>query len=165
MIHKIIWKVTVIGIKNSGKSSLISSAAFKTGTPLSTRGFIRKKVNIEIDGEDYDIDLLFFEMPLENISDKMLSKSTFILLTTDITNMRSLIEAENFIKNNSNNEIFIIAMKSDIRYKSEFWSPELDKIKKKYNVMYYLYNTEEDFCPLLNDILKNSLGKIYNQNK
>ncbi len=118
MIHKIIWKVTVIGIKNSGKSSLISAAAFKTSSPLSTRGFIRKKVNIEIDGEDYDIDLLFFEMPLENISDKMLSKSTFILLTTDITNMKSLIEAENFIKNNVDKEVFIIAMKSDLRYKS-----------------------------------------------
>ena len=43
MVQKLIWKVTVTGKKNSGKSSIVSNAVYNTATQINSRGFIRKR--------------------------------------------------------------------------------------------------------------------------
>ncbi|HIH60549.1 MAG TPA: hypothetical protein HA289_05650, partial [Ferroplasma sp.] len=73
MVQKLIWKVTVTGKKNSGKSSIVSNAVYNTATQINSKGFIRKKVNTNFMSEDYDIDLLFLEMPYETLNQKFLS--------------------------------------------------------------------------------------------
>ncbi|WP_061950701.1 hypothetical protein [Acidiplasma cupricumulans] len=118
-----------------------------------------------INDDEYDIDLLFYETPLELKSDKFISKSTFILLTVDITDANSLKMAGDFVKLFSDSEIFLVAMKSDLRYISQFWIPELDKFYRSYGVSYYLYNTKEDFSPILSELIEKTFNKIYNKNK
>ncbi len=166
MFHKIIWKVTVTGKKGSGKSSLISSAAYNCSSPIDLKGFTRKRINMNFNSEEYDIDLLFLEMPIELLNDKVLSKSTFVLLTADITDMGSLKIAEEFIKKyNGDMEIFLIGMKSDLRYISQFWENDMDEIGNRYNIKYYIYNNKLVFTDIMDEILKSVLTKIYNQNK
>ncbi len=166
MIHKIIWKVTVTGKKGSGKSSLISSVVYNSSSPVDIKGFIRKKIDINFNFEDYDINLLFLEMPMELLDDRILSKSTLVLVTVDITDMDSLEAAEKFIMKYSNEmEIFLIGMKSDLRYISQFWENDMNKVADKYNIKYYIYNNKLNFDDIMNDILKSVLTKIYNRNK
>ncbi len=166
MIHKIIWKVTVTGKKGSGKSSLISEAVYNSNSPLDFKGFVRKKIDINFNSEEYDIDLLFLEMPIEILNDKILSKSTFVLLTVDITDIDSLKIAEEFIKNYSGKmEIFLIGMKADLRYISQFWENDMSKIANKYDINYYIYNNKSNFSDIMNEILNSVLTKVFNQNK
>ncbi len=166
MIHKIIWKVTVTGKRGSGKSSLISSVVYNSSSPVDIKGFIRKKIDINFNSEDYDINLLFLEMPMELLDERVLSKSTLVLVTVDITDMDSLEAAEKFIMKYSNEmEIFLIGMKSDLRYISQFWENDMNKVADKYNIKYYIYNNKLNFDDIMNDILKSVLTKIYNRNK
>jgi len=166
MIHKIIWKVTVTGKKGSGKSSLISEAVYNSGSSIDFKGFVRKKIDINFNSEEYDIDLLFLEMPIEILNDKILSKSTFVLLTVDITDIDSLKIAEEFIKNYSDKmEIFLIGMKADLRYISQFWENDMGKIANKYDINYYIYNNKSNFSDIMNEILNKVLAKVFNQNK
>jgi tRNA U34 5-carboxymethylaminomethyl modifying GTPase MnmE/TrmE len=166
MVQKLIWKVTVTGKKNSGKSSIVSQAVYNTATQLSSKGFIRKKVNIDYMLHDYDIDLLFLEMPYETLNEKFLSKSTFVLFVVDITDAESLRDAGKFINEYNNDmEIFLIATKSDMRYTSQFWEPEISQLANKYDIVYFLYNNMDNFSGILNEILGYALAKIYNQSK
>ncbi|AGO60870.1 MULTISPECIES: GTPase domain-containing protein [Ferroplasma] len=165
MVQKLIWKVTVTGKKNSGKSSIVSRAVYNTATQISSRGFIRKKVNTNFMSEDYDIDLLFLEMPYETLNDKFLSKSTFVLFVVDITDMESLQDAGKFLSEFPDMEVFIIATKSDMRYASEFWEPEISKLADKYGSIYFIYSSHDDFSGILNDVIGYALAKIYNPSK
>jgi GTPase SAR1 family protein len=166
MVQKLIWKVTVTGKKNSGKSSIVSNAVYNTATQINSKGFIRKKVNTNFMSEDYDIDLLFLEMPYETLNQKFLSKSTFVLFVVDITDMESLQDAGKFISEyNDDMEIFLIATKSDMRYTSQFWEPEISKLADKYGIVYFIYNKRDDFSGILKNIIGYALAKIYNQSK
>ncbi|MEM0139904.1 MAG: GTPase domain-containing protein [Ferroplasma sp.] len=166
MVQKLTWKVTVTGKKNSGKSSLISQIVYNSPSTGNIRGFIRKKVNFDFMSENYDIDLLFLEMPFEILNEKFLSKSTFVLLVVDITDMDSLYAAQKFLKTyNDGMDIFLIATKSDLRYTSQFWEPEIAKIASTYNIIYFISNNTMDFSGTLNEILGYVLTKIYNHSK
>ena len=166
MAQKLIWKVTVTGKKSSGKSSIVSEAVYSTATPVNSKGFIRKKVNIDFMSNDYEIDLLFLEMPYETLNEKFLSKSTFVLLIVDITDMDSLLDADKFLEQyNDEMEIFIIATKADMRYTSQFWEPEISKLAERYGVVYFIYSNRDDFSSILKEILGYTLAKIYNPGK
>jgi GTPase SAR1 family protein len=166
MVQKLIWKVTVTGKKNSGKSSIISRAVYNTASQISNRGFIRKKINTSFMSEEYEIDLLFLEMPYETLNQKFLSKSTFVLFVVDITDMESLKDADKFIgEYNSDMEIFLLASKSDLRYVSQFWEPEISKLSNKYGIAYFIYSNKDDFSDILIEIISDALAKIYNQSK
>ncbi len=166
MVQKLTWKVTVTGRKNSGKSSLISHAVYGCDSSLNNHGFIRKKIDFDFMSEEYDIDLLFLEMPFEILNEKFITKSTFVLLTVDITDVESLNDAEIFLKtHNSDMEIFIIATKSDLRYQSKFWEPEISKLASLYNTVYFIYSRNSDFSGIMNEILGYTLAKIYNHSK
>jgi GTPase SAR1 family protein len=166
MAQKLIWKVTVTGKKNSGKSSIVSEAVYSTATPVNSRGFVRKKVNIDFMSSEYDIDLLFLEMPYETLNEKFLSKSTFVLLVVDITDMESLQDAREFLSEyNDEMEIFIIATKADMRYASQFWEPEISKLANEYGVVYFIYSNRDDFSGILKEIIGYALTKIYNPGK
>jgi len=165
MVQKLIWKVTVTGKNNSGKSSVVSRAVYNTATQLNSKGFIRKKFNTTFMSEDYDIDLLFLEMPYETLNEKFLSKSTFVLFVVDITDKASLQDADNFLSKFNDMETFLIATKSDMRYASQFWEPEVSKLANRYGIMYFIYNSNDDFSGILRDIMGYALAKIYNQSK
>ncbi len=165
MVQKLIWKVTVTGKKNCGKSSIVSRAVYNTATQISSKGFIRKKFNTNYMSEDYDIDLLFLEMPYETLNEKFLSKSTFVLFVVDITDMESLQDADKFLSEFNDMEVFIIATKSDMRYTSQFWEPEISKLADKYGTLYFIYSNHDDFSGILKDIIGYALAKIYNPSK
>lgn len=166
MAQKLIWKVTVTGKKNAGKSSIVSEAVYSTATPINSKGFVRKKVSIDFMSNEYEIDLLFLEMPYETLNEKFLSKSTFVLLVVDITDMVSLQDAREFLKMyNDKMEIFIIATKADMRYTSQFWEPEVSKLAGEYGILYFIYSNRDDFSSILKEILGYSLAKIFNQGK
>ncbi|WP_337860881.1 GTPase domain-containing protein [Ferroplasma sp.] len=166
MAQKLIWKVTVTGKKNSGKSSIISRAAYNTDSQITTRGFVRKKINTNFMSDEYEIDLLFLEMPYETLNQKFLSKSTFVLFIVDITDMDSLKDADLFMSEYNNNmEIFLLALKSDMRYVSQFWEPEISRLANKYGIAYFIYSNKDDFSGILEEIIEDVLAKIYNQSK
>jgi len=62
-------------------------------------------------------------------------------------------------------EIFLIGMKADLRYISQFWENDMSKIANKYDINYYIYNNKYNFSDIMNEILNKVLTKVFNQNK
>jgi hypothetical protein len=83
----------------------------------------------------------------------------------DITDKSSLQDADIFLSKFNDMETFLIATKSDMRYTSQFWEPEVSKLANRYGIVYFIYNNNDDFSGILKDIMGYALAKIYNQSK
>ncbi|MCL5803762.1 MAG: hypothetical protein M1306_00465 [Candidatus Thermoplasmatota archaeon] len=137
------WKVSLIGPKGVGKSSLISRVVYGSeGYESDPKSLKKKSVAYDKDGIKFMADLFFLELDGANGTDKLLSGSNAIVVVTDVTNPDSLFEADNLLKYvqmyNGKTAILMAATKQDLKYEAKFWDSDIKKVADKYSVRYVL---------------------------
>lgn len=135
---RIAWKVSIIGAKGSGKSSLISRIVYDTPDYTSQyRSLTRKVIEFQTNGERMKADILLQELDPASNSEKLLLGSNAIVVTIDITDEASMISAEEVLRYVTAFEKepskFIVATKLDRKYEAKVWDKEFDNMANKYN--------------------------------
>ncbi len=137
------WKVSLIGSKGTGKSSLISKLVYGSDAyEYDPRSLKKKSLTVERDGSKLCVDLFFLELDIEGSSDKLLSGSNAIVVLLDVTNPESLDEAEYLLRyiqsDDLNAIVMLVATKQDLKYEAEFWEKDVEKLASKYGVKYFM---------------------------
>ena len=97
---RLMWKVSLVGDTESGKSSLISRIVFDSEAgSFINKGLLRKKVSFEDDGKNYHAELIFQEIDGFPDNEKLLAGSSAIIIVVDVTKKLNEGEVTKFIKN------------------------------------------------------------------
>lgn len=161
------WKVSLIGSKGSGKSSLISKMVYGSDAYESDPKSLKKKsLTVEKDGNRMGVDLFFLELDETGNSDKLLSGSNAIIVLLDVTNPGSIEEAEYILKfilsYGEKALIMIAATKQDLRYEAAFWDEDVRKLASKYGVKYFMTSAKnsQDSNRFLDGLVSSLLDKF-----
>ena len=166
-LDRVMWKISVVGLSRTGKSTLISRLVYDTDdVSMQVKMLNRKRISINNGSGKINADLLLQEVSESLEADRLLPGSAAILVTVDITNSDSLGYAEDVLKYAShfdkNPLVIVVATKLDLKYEARLWKEELEKLKVKYGVEYFIISarTGEGVRPAL-DYLENSLTKRF----
>ncbi len=141
------WKVSMIGSKGVGKSSLISRIIYgHDDLAYDPKSMKKKTVSYEKGNIRINADLFFLELDSANGSEKLLSGSNAIVVVTDVTNHESLAEADMLLKYMQNLAgkavLIVVATKQDLRYEAQFWDKEIEELATKYGVKYKITSSK-----------------------
>lgn len=157
------WKISLIGAKGAGKSSLISKMVYGSDAYQSDPKSLKKKsLTVERDGGTVGVDLFFLELDDTDNSDKLLSGSNAIIVILDVTSPSSMDEAEQILKYIRTFEeravIVLVATKQDLRYEAAFWHEDVKGLASKYGIEYFMTSAKssQDSTKFL-DCLVNSM--------
>lgn len=140
---RVMWKISVVGLSHSGKSTLISRLVYDTDdVSMQVKMLNRKRVSINNGEGAINADLLLQEIAEDNEVNRLLPGSAAILVTVDITDRNSLGYADEILKYSANFPkepvVTVMATKLDLKYEAIVWKDELEKLKSKYGVNYFI---------------------------
>lgn len=167
-MDRVIWKVSVAGIKESGKTSLISRIVYGSdGSSGPVKAIFRKRLNLEFNGNKVIADLLLQEINDDTDAEKLLPSSNLILVTADILSQDCLHYASDVIRYAKNFEknppLVLVGTKTDLRYEAEIWSEDFEKLAKQLKVPYHLVSakTGDKINELLDQVVELLLERFY----
>lgn len=167
-MDRVIWKVSVAGIKDSGKTSLISRIVYDNdGSSGPVKAIFRKRLNLEHRENKVVADLLLQEINDDADAERMLPSSNLILVSADILSRDGLSYASDVIRYAKNFEkkppIILVGTKSDLRYEAEIWSEDFENLANKLEVPYFLVSakTGEGTSELLEHLVELLLERFY----
>lgn len=164
---RITWKVSIIGSAGSGKSALIARIVYDVPDYTAQFRTLTKKVlKFNLDGKKMKADVLLQELDPSSNSEKLLLGSSAIIITVDITEVESLMLADDFLKYVTTFERsplkVIVATKLDRKYEAELWDPELEGLSRKYDIRVFKTSskTGEGVEELLESLSSELSGRI-----
>ena len=172
MDSKKTWKVSLIGPAGVGKSSLVSRIVYGSDAAgFDPKAMKRKSVVYEKSGLKLSADLFFLELGTGGGDDKLLSGSNAIVIVSDVTNGRSLDDADKLLKYTktfSDKSVrILVATKQDLRYEAQFWENELKELAAKHGVPYVLTSAKNgaDSGRFLDALVDSLAGKFVQKGK
>ncbi len=167
-MDRVIWKISVAGIRESGKTSLISRIVYGSdGSSGPVKAIFRKRLNLERNSNKVVADLLLQEINDNTDAEKLLPSSNLILVTADILSRDCLSYATEVIRYAKNFErnppIVLVGTKTDLRYEAEIWSEDFEKLAKKLDVPYQLVSAKngDGINELLDKVVELLLERFY----
>lgn len=167
-MDRVTWKISVAGIRGSGKTSLISRIVYGSdGSSGPVKPLFRKRLNLTYKENKVVADLLFQEIMDEADAEKMLPSSNLILVVADILSRDGLQYASDLIKYAKNFErkppIVLVGTKTDLRYEAELWSDDFEKLARKVDVPYFLVSarTGDRISDLMEHVVSLMLERFY----
>ncbi len=131
-----IWKISVLGDSEVGKTSLVNRFVYDTFKDDTESTVESKAYKRKVDG----ITLMVWDVSIyEEHVDKILRGSKAILVVGDITRkntLNTMHEIARFLDGYNGIMIFI-GNKSDLKYQAEFWKDELKKLADEYSSPFY----------------------------
>jgi hypothetical protein len=113
---------------------------------MQVRMLNRKRVSINNGEGTINADLLLQEIAEDNEVNRLLPGSAAILVTVDITDRNSLGYADEILKYSANFPkepvVTVMATKLDLKYEAIVWKDELEKLKSKYGVNYFIVSAK-----------------------
>lgn len=169
---RLTWKISVVGPKGVGKSSLISRIVYDSDSALGPqRALVKKKVAIDYENEKIMSDLLFQELDETDDVERLIPGSNVIIIVADLTENRSIAEAEEIIKFTENFEIrplvVLVGTKLDRKYEAIIWEDDFNKLRKKYEVEYFIVSSKssENIDEMMNYISGKLVENYYSKRK
>lgn len=169
---RVIWKISVVGPKGIGKSSLISRIVYDSDSALGPqRALVKKKVTVNYENEKIISDLLFQELDETDDVDRLIPGSNVIIIVADVTESESIADAEEIIKFSQNFEvnplIVLVGTKLDRKYEAKIWEEDFNKLRKKYGVQYFIVSakTNENIDEMMSYITDKLLEKYFSKRK
>lgn len=167
-MDRVIWKISVAGIRESGKTSLISRIVYgNDGSNGPSKAIFRKRLNLERNNNKIVADLLLQEINDNTDAEKLLPSSNLIMVTADILSRDCLLYASDVIKYAKNFErnppIVLVGTKTDLRYEAEIWSEDFEKLTKKLDVPFQLVSAKngDGIDELLDQVVDLLLERFY----
>lgn len=147
LMDRVTWKISVAGIRGSGKTSLISRIVYGSdGSSAPAKALFRKRLNLTFKENKVVADLLFQELNDEAEAERLLPGSNLILVVADILSPDGLIYASDVIKYAKNYEkkppIVLVGAKTDLRYEAELWTNDFEKVTKKLDVPFFMVSAK-----------------------
>ncbi len=144
--QRVAWKIAVLGQPESGKSSLVSRIVYDTDSgPTKQRGIVKKKMTLQGKSGKVIADLLFLELQDSDGVEKLLTGSNCILIAVDITKPDELEVSKDIIKYLKSHEetplLVLVGTKSDLKYEAAVWENDFEKVKKEFNVDYFIVSS------------------------
>jgi GTPase SAR1 family protein len=168
VVDRVTWKISVAGMKGSGKSSLISRIVYGTdGTNGHAKLLSRKRVTMERGESKVIADLLLQEIGDDAEAERLLPGSSLIIVVADIMARDSLLYAEDAIRYAKNFEkkppVVLVGTKTDLRYEAELWTEDFDKSTRKLKVDYFMVSARggEGVPKLMDHVLNVILERFY----
>ncbi len=169
---RVTWKISIIGAVGTGKSSLISRIVYDSDSAIGLRKQIaRKKLMLDYGGSRVNADLLFIESEEGIDTEKLVSGSNVIITTADLTNRKSLSEAESILGNLDRSEspaVKIVAgTKLDRKYEAVLWDEDFQKLEKKYGIKYFFVSSRDaaSVKEMMQYIINELLQRFYAKRK
>jgi GTPase SAR1 family protein len=161
---RLMWKVSLVGDTESGKSSLISRIVFDSEAgSFINKGLLRKKVSFDDDGKTYHAELIFQEIDGFPENEKLLAGSSAIVIVVDVTKKLNEGEITKFIKNTQKKGLLILAAnKVDRKYEAVTWKEDLEPMAKKFGLNLYMVSARqpESVNNMVNGISRLLIGRI-----
>ncbi|MHB1623119.1 MAG: Rab family GTPase [Cuniculiplasma sp.] len=158
------WKVSVVGEPDAGKSSLISRIVFDSEAgSFMGKGLLRKKITIQDQNRMSQAELILQEIDGLPENDKLLAGSSAIIIVVDVTKDVNKKAMEKFIKGANKKALIVIAAnKIDRKYEAVTWREDLDPFVKNYNLELFLISTKipETVNGMIKEIGKLLMGRI-----
>lgn len=168
VMDRVIWKISVAGIKGSGKTSLISRIVYGSdGSSGPIKALFRKRLNLEHDNSKLVADLLFQEINDDSDAERMLLSSNLILVTADILTRDGLEYAKEVIIYAKNFErkppVILVGTKADLRYEAELWNNDFEKLARKLDVPFFILSsrTGERVNDLMDHVVELLVERYY----
>ncbi|MCL4323703.1 MAG: GTPase domain-containing protein [Candidatus Thermoplasmatota archaeon] len=161
---RLMWKVSLVGGLESGKSSLISRIVFDSETGnFINKGLLRKKVSFQENGKDYHAELILQEISGFPTNEKLLAGSSAIIIVVDVTKKMNEQEIINFIRLTQKRGLIIMAAnKVDRKYEAVTWKEDLEPIAKKFDLDLYMVSAKQPDTVnnMVNGISRLLIGRI-----
>jgi predicted GTPase len=158
------WKVSVVGSAESGKSSIISRIVFDSDVGnFMGKGLLRKKITVDREGKTNQAELIFQEIDGFPENEKLLAGSAAIIVVIDVTKKVQTNEIENFIKVTRKKQLIILAAnKIDRKYEAVTWSDELEPFAQKMDVELFLVSSKmpETVLKMIQKVASDLMGKL-----
>ena len=169
---RVTWKISIIGAVGTGKSSLISRIVYDSDSAIGLRKQIaRKKLMLDYDGSRVNADLLFVESEEGIDTEKLVSGSNVIITTADLTNRKSLSEAESILgdldRSKSAAVKIVAGTKLDRKYEAVLWDDDFQKLEKKYGIKYFFVSSRDatSVKEMMQYIINELLQRFYAKRK
>ena len=167
-MDRVTWKISVAGIGETGKTSLISRIVYGSdGSSGPVKALFRKRVTLSYKGNKLVADLLFQEINNDTDAERMLPSSNLILVVADIMSGESLEDASDIIMYAKNFEkkppIVLVGTKTDLRYEAVLWTEDFEKVSRKLNVPFFLVSakTGDKINEMMDQVLELMLERFY----
>ncbi len=167
-MDRVTWKISVAGVGETGKTSLISRIVYGSdGSSGPVKAIFRKRLNLSFKNNKLVTDLLFQEINDDTDAERMLPSSNLILVVADVMSREGLEYASDIIMYSKNFErkppVVLVGTKTDLRYEAELWKEDFEKVAKKLKVPYFLVSskTGENISEMLDQIMELMLEKFY----
>jgi len=145
MSNRLIWKITILGEPDTGKSSIISRIVFDSEVGKSSgKGLLRKKVSFSSVNQQKQAEFIIQELDGFPVNHKGLVGSSAILVVVDVTKKFEPSKISTFIEGIENKpEVCIVANKIDLKYEALTWIEELEPFAKKHKIDLYMVTSKE----------------------
>jgi hypothetical protein len=167
-MDRVTWKISVAGVGETGKTSLISRIVYGSdGSSGPVKAIFRKRLNLTYKNNKLVADLLFQEINDDSDAERMLPSSNLILVVADIMSREGLEYASDIIMYAKNFEkkppVVLIGTKTDLRYEAELWTEDFEKVSKKLKVPYFLVSakTGDNVSDMMDQVMELMLERFY----
>ncbi len=167
-MDRVTWKISVAGVGETGKTSLISRIVYGSdGSSGPVKAIFRKRLNLTYKNNKLVADLLFQEINDDSDAERMLPSSNLILVVADIMSREGLEYASDIIMYAKNFEkkppVVLIGTKTDLRYEAELWTEDFEKVSKKLKVPYFLVSakTGDNVSEMMDQVMELMLERFY----
>ena len=167
-MDRVTWKISVAGVGETGKTSLISRIVYGgDGSSGPVKALFRKRVTLTYKDNKLVADLLFQEINNDNDAERMLPSSNLIIVVADIMSRAGLEYASDIIPYAKNFEkkppVVLVGTKTDLRYEAELWTQDFEKVSRKLDVPFYLVSSKngDKVAEMMNQILELMLERFY----
>lgn len=133
------WKVSVIGLEKSGKSSLISRIVYGNADAAPQfSSIVKKTLELKYNGQKNKADLLIQELDWKREAEKLLAGSAAVIVTMDLTDASVLTGTEEIMKYldmfNKRSFRILVGTKLDRKYEAQLWDEDVIPLCKKYGM-------------------------------
>lgn len=167
-MDRVTWKISVAGVGETGKTSLISRIVYGSdGSSGPIKALFRKRLNLSYKSNKLVADLLFQEINDDSDAERMLPSSNLILVVADIMSGESLQYASDIIMYAKNFEkkppVVLVGTKTDLRYEAVLWTEDFEKVSKKLGVAFYLVSakTGDKVPEMMDQVVDLMLERFY----
>ncbi len=167
-MDRVTWKISVAGMDDTGKTSLISRIVYGSdGSSGPVKVLLRKKVTLTYKNNKLVADLLFQEINNDTDAERMLPSSNLIIVVADIMSRAGLEYASDIIPYTKNFEkkppVVLVGTKTDLRYEAELWTEDFEKVSRKLDVPFFLVSsrTGDKVAEMMDHILELMLERFY----